>query len=166
MTARLPVVDYSTMIESAKELQKKIDEFLENTGWSKRKLAQQAGVPYSWLVDLERNQPLKLDVRRARQVIEVMDRHTAEPVTDMSETEAALLDALQCVIAAVCTRGNPEENLRKFFSAQKKLYVRRSQSDAEGVMDQLLGFLQRGLPRKDSQATGKSAQPAAGQSET
>lgn len=143
MTNWHPLVDISTMVLTAAEFVEVIEKGLEKRAWSLRKLSQLAGVPYSWLIDQQRNLPQKLDMGRAQKVLAAFERHEASEVKlpKLSETELALYEAMQGIIAAICGRGNKAEALEEFFTDQAQIFENQKQPAAAEVMSGLLSFL-------------------------
>lgn len=71
MTRPRVSLDVSNMIAiTGFELRKLIDEYLARTGDNKRNLATKAKVPYSWIVDLYRNETQKIDAIRAKKILD------------------------------------------------------------------------------------------------
>lgn len=164
MTERENIASIFLMVMTSEELRKRIDDGLAQRKWSMRKLHQESGVPYSWLVDLYRNDPRKLDMRRAEQVIATLDL----PIEDslkLSQTETAIIDAMQAIIGALSLKeGKFTQHLEVMLSTQAKMFQDRQQPDAMGVVNQLLNFLHSGLPGKATLAPPQSRRPVQGQS--
>lgn len=163
MTKVSIVADNSAMFMSAKELQKTIERLRHERGWSLRRVATESGVPYSWLVDLFRNSPQKPDMKRAQQVLSVLEGKWKKP--NMTETESALFEAIQIIIGAQIKQGNFQTNLEEAFKDQAKEFEDGTQSDAAGVMKELLQFLRFRLPQSATPELPQSLRPSRDQSE-
>lgn len=143
MTGAPQSLDISSMIMTTDEFVDYVETERKKRGWSLRQVGLYSDVPYSWLIDQDRNRPRKLDAHRAQKVKQAFEARPPEDnkAPRLSETESALYEALQGVIKALCHRGNKAKELEDFLANQIQAFSDRRQQGAAEVLGGLLDFL-------------------------
>jgi hypothetical protein len=69
MTNPRNLTDNSRLMSQADEIIKSFESARAQRGWSKMRMADEADVPYSWVIDFYRKKPLKPDMVRVQKIM-------------------------------------------------------------------------------------------------
>lgn len=120
MTHASVSVDISSMITSAKELKATIEERRKALKLSKREICVKAGVPYSWIVDLFRHEPAKVDSKRAQLVLRALGINDEMPKDNTVDEE--LMTRAFFLVERVSKKMNLKLNTVKAMACTVRLY--------------------------------------------